>query len=128
MMRFAAVFMMLACAALSHSCSDDEKDPITVRIFSYGADFSGTYIFNGGTAVTIPSCEKKEVLYYWEHTFEDLDQVEVDVKTGGTATFVAVRIYRDGARVKEAVNSSSSGAELTAYLTYTYDEEDVSGD
>jgi hypothetical protein len=120
--RCAVGLLILACAVMLAACSDDEKDPITVRIFSYYADFSVTYVVNGGTAGSIPAGTDEGMLFYGEFTVQDVDQIEVDVTAPGTADYLEIRIYRDGVKVKEAVASSATALSIT----YTYDEEDVS--
>ena len=112
--------------AARKSSVDDDKDPITIRIFSYNSDFSGYYILNGGAQATISGGDDKTNLFYGEFTLVDVDQVEVQIKTDSAADYLAVRVYRDGVKVKEGLNSSSIGEILTVNLTYTYDEEDVS--
>jgi len=125
-MRKVVVLGLLVLTAVIGACSDDDdKDPITIRIFSYYANYSGTYVLNGGTPVALPVSEDKTELYYGEFTLADVNQVEVTVKTSTAAKYLAVRAYRDGVKVKEGLASSDSGVELSVTLTYTYDEEDV---
>lgn len=125
--RVVVGMLLVACVVMLAACSDDEKDPITIRVFSYYSNFTGSYIVNGntsgvisgGTGVPLPN---GDTIYYYELLFGELDQVEVTVMPLPAPDFIAIRVYRDGVKVKEAVASLVT----TLSLTYTYDEEDVS--
>ena len=129
MKGFAVGLLFLMFTFFFSACSEDEEDPITIRIFSYYTDYTGSYIVNGGPSNLITSgtpvvLSSGDIIYYSELSLGELDQVEVNVAYTSTSVpeFIAIRVYRDGIKVKEAVASSVTALSLT----YTYDEEDVS--
>lgn len=121
---------VLFLLALMHVACSSDPDPITVRIFSYGTDYSGTYVINEGGSELLPAgTNMGNNLYFGEFTLDDVDDVTVDVTSTGNVSSLGVRIYRDDVKVKDSVVLASSDPEkLTVSLTYAYDEESTSDD
>lgn len=104
-------------------CGNDQRDSITLRIFSFYQSFTGSYTVDNGTAVTIASEFSFDtgignVIHYSEYELGEIDSLSVSIVASNTANFLAIRVYKDGEKVKESINSSVSSLSLT----YEYDE------
>jgi hypothetical protein len=127
MFRLFFIALIFFGLGVSVSCSDEGKDPITVRVFSYASDYSGTYILNGAAPLALPVGSDADLsgLFYGELVLEDVNEVTVDVTTDGDANALSVRIYRDDEKAKDGNAVAETGpAPLSVSLTYEYDDDD----
>ncbi len=104
-------------------CDDEPRDPITLRIFSYYQSFTGSYTVDDSPAVAFTSASSFDTgtgatIYYSEYEIGEIDSLSVSITTSNTADFLAIRVFKDGVKAKEAVSSSVSSLSLT----YEYDE------
>jgi hypothetical protein len=117
-----SLFSVLLIQIILIACTDEPRDTITVRVFSYYESFSGSYTVDGENPVSISANSSYNVggkiLYYSEYALGEIDSLSVSVTTSASADFLAIRVYKDGARVKEAAGSSVASLSLT----YDYDE------
>ncbi|MCX7679704.1 MAG: hypothetical protein N2316_10870 [Spirochaetes bacterium] len=105
------------------SCTDESKTPVTVRIFSYFENFSGSYTVDEKNSVEIQSHSSYETpigkkIYYSEFHLGEIESLSVSITTSTPAEFLAIRVYENASKVKEA--TISSGSTLT--LIYHSDE------
>lgn len=122
MKKILIAWTIILCAGTLR-CDDENRDPVAVRIFSYYTDFSGSLSVDNGTASVISSESSYntgtgKTVYYSEYELGEIDALSVSVTTSDTASFLAIRVYKDDAKVKEAVSASVSSLSLT----YEYDE------
>jgi hypothetical protein len=104
------------------ACTDETRGTITVRVFSYYESFSGSYVVDGKNTVSIAAESSYDaggnIIYYSEYSLGEIDSLSVTITTSASADFLAIRVYKDGAKVKEAAGSSIASLSLT----YDYDE------
>ena len=122
------IFALLTLLVMlfAFSCGEEDKDPVTVRVFSYGSSFSGWYVLNGDS----PEFFTEEIIKdsginYFEKTLDDLDEVEVEVTSDDPVSSMAIRIYQDDEKVKEVSQESTyEKVIMRLNLSYTYGESD----
>lgn len=115
--------MIILSINFSFHCGDEPRDPITLRVFSYYQSFSGNYTVDDGVTKSLSSSSSFDTgtgktIYYGEYELGEIESLSVSITASDTANILAIRIYKDGSKVKEAVSSTVSSLSLT----YAYDE------
>ncbi|MCX7679705.1 MAG: hypothetical protein N2316_10875 [Spirochaetes bacterium] len=122
---------IVACALVFCLCSalqcEEEKDPITIRIFCYSSEnnagFAGWYIKNGESPQFFTITTPQGSVYYHEIILEDVDEIEIEVITLQASSSLAIKIYKDQEKVKEVSQDASSYPRIIRLnVTYKYGE------
>lgn len=104
------------------SCGEETKEPITLRIFSYFESFSGSYVVDNGDSIALASesydTRTGKKIFFSEYHLGSLSTLSVTVTTNGNIQFLAIRIYKNTKKVKEATSTNST----TLSLVYDYEE------
>jgi hypothetical protein len=124
--KLLAFSLILLATLFAVSCdTEEEKDPIKIRIFCYSsvlpAGFSGWYIKNGESPSFFTITTPQSGVYYTEIILEDVDELEIEVITLEVSSSLAIKIYKDDIKVKEASqDASTSPTIIRLNTTYTY--------
>ncbi len=115
----AALLALSVC--IPSACSDEEADPVRIKIISMGGSLSGYYILDGNETVGFSQTTLTNDIYLLELTFTELDNISIYTQTAATGTYLAVFVYKGDTQVKTSSQSGSAGT-YSISMNYYYGE------
>lgn len=97
-------------------------DPVTFKVVSQTAGFTGYYIVDNNPVSYYGDTGNVSGNFSYDQDAGELKYIDISCTAKAGATSLAIKVYRNGVKVKEATLASITGTP-TLTLTYRYKEE-----